>query len=79
MASSLISGLIASGHSPEYLWVSDINPDTLQALAQNLKVNTSASNDIVINEVDVVVFAVKPQTLSAVAKAPLPSFRKKTP
>ncbi len=69
MASSLISGLIASGHSPEYLWVSDINPDTLQALAQNLKVNTSASNDIVINEVDVVVFAVKPQTLSAVAKS----------
>jgi pyrroline-5-carboxylate reductase len=69
MASSLISGLIASGHSPEYLWVSDINPDTLQALAQNLKVNTSASNDTVINEVDVVVFAVKPQTLSAVAKS----------
>ena len=69
MASSLISGLIASGHSPEYLWVSDINPDTLQALAQNLKVNTSASNDTVIKEVDVVVLAVKPQTLSEVAKS----------
>ena len=69
MASSLISGLIASGHSPEYLWVSDINPDTLQALAQNHKVNTSASNDTIINEVDVVVFAVKPQTLNAVAKS----------
>jgi len=69
MASSLISGLIASGHSPEYLWVSDINPDTLKALALNLKVNTSASNDKVISEVDVVVLAVKPQTLSDVAKA----------
>jgi len=69
MASSLISGLIASGHSPEHLWVSDINPDTLKALAQNLKVNTSASNDKVISEVDVVVLAVKPQTLSDVAKA----------
>ena len=69
MASSLISGLIASGHSPEHLWVSDINPDTLHALAQNLKVNTSSSNDKVISEVDVVVLAVKPQTLSDVAKA----------
>jgi len=68
MASSLLSGLIASGHSPQHLWVSDINPDTLKALAQNLNVNTSASNDKVINEVDVVVLAVKPQTLSSVAK-----------
>jgi pyrroline-5-carboxylate reductase len=69
MASSLLSGLIASGHSPQHLWVSDINPDTLKALAQNLNVNTSTSNDTVINEVDVVVLAVKPQTLSFVAKS----------
>jgi pyrroline-5-carboxylate reductase len=68
MASSLISGLIASGHSPQHLWVSDINPDTLKALAENLNVNTSGSNDAVINEVDVVVLAVKPQILSSVAK-----------
>ncbi|MFA5919818.1 MAG: pyrroline-5-carboxylate reductase [Methylococcaceae bacterium] len=69
MASSLISGLIASGHSPQHLWVSDINPDTLKALAENLNINTSASNDAVINEVDVIVLAVKPQTLSSVAKS----------
>lgn len=68
MASSLISGLIASGHSPQHLWVSDINPDTLKALAKNLNVNTSASNDELINAVDVVVLAVKPQILSSVAK-----------
>ncbi len=69
MASSLISGLIASGHSPQHLWVSDINPDTLKALAENLNINTSASNDAVINEVDVIVLAVKPQTLSSVVKS----------
>jgi len=69
MASSLLSGLIASGHSPQHLWVSDINADTLKALAENLNVNTSTSNDTVINEVDVVVLAVKPQTLSSVAKS----------
>ena len=69
MASSLISGLIASGHSPQHLWVSDINPDALKALAENINVNTSTSNDTVINEVDVIVLAVKPQILSNVAKS----------
>jgi len=69
MASSLISGLIASGHAPEQLWVSDINPDTLTALKKQLNVNTSANNDDVINAVDVVVLAVKPQTLSTVARS----------
>ena len=69
MASSLISGLIASGHAPEQIWVSDINPDTLNNLAKQLNVNTSANNGDVINAVDVVVLAVKPQTLSAVAQS----------
>ena len=69
MASSLISGLIASGHAAEQIWVSDINPDTLNNLAAQLNVNTSANNDDVVNAVDVVVLAVKPQTLSAVAQS----------
>ncbi len=69
MASCLISGLLASGHSAQQIWVSDINPDTLKSLATNLNVNTSTSNDAVINEVDVVVLAVKPQILSSVAKS----------
>ena len=69
MASSLLSGLIASGHSPQHLWVSDINPETLTTLAKNLNVNTSACNDELINAVDVVVLAVKPQTLGSVAKS----------
>lgn len=69
MAASLISGLIASGHAPEQIWVSDINQDTLTALKHDLSVNTSANNEDVINAVDVVVLAVKPQTLSAVAQS----------
>ena len=79
MASSLISGLIASGHSPQHLWVSDINPDTLKALAENLNVNTSIRNDVIINEVDVVVLAVKPQTLSSVAKSAAALIQQKKP
>jgi pyrroline-5-carboxylate reductase len=68
MASSLMSGLIASGHPAEQLWVSDINADTLSNLAATLNVHTSMSNDEVINEVDVIVLAVKPQMLAEVAK-----------
>jgi pyrroline-5-carboxylate reductase len=68
MASSLISGLIASGHPAEQLWVSDVNPDTLSHLAATLNVHTSTNNDDVINAVDVIVLAVKPQVLAEVAK-----------
>lgn len=68
MASSLINGLIASGHSPSQIWVSDTNPDTLQSLADKLKVNTSVNNDELTKEVDVVVLAVKPQVLKIVAE-----------
>ena len=79
MASSLISGLIASGHSPQDLWVSDINQDALKVLAKNLNVNTSTNNDDIINAVDVVVLAVKPQILSTVAKNATASIQQKQP
>ncbi len=68
MASSLISGLCASGHAPEQIWVSDINPDALAVLAENLNVNTTHDNNQIVNAVDVVVLAVKPQVLKEVVK-----------
>lgn len=68
MASSFISGLIASGHSPQQIWVSDVNEATLKNLANNLKVNISVSNQAVIEEADVIVLAVKPQVLQEVAE-----------
>ncbi len=69
MASSLINGLIASGHSPQQIWVSDVNEEILQNLTSTLKINVSSDNEVVINEVDVIVFAVKPQVLQKVAQA----------
>ena len=68
MASSLLSGLIASGHSPSQLWVSDINEETLRSLSAELDVNISSSNEEIITQSDVVVFAVKPQVLGTVAQ-----------
>jgi len=79
MASSLISGLLASGHAPEQIWVSDVNPDTLANLKKQLNVNTTTNNDDVINAVDVVVLAVKPQTLGAVAQSAAALIQQKKP
>ncbi|MGZ5049576.1 MAG: pyrroline-5-carboxylate reductase [Methylobacter sp.] len=79
MASSLISGLIASGHDPEQIWVSDVNADALAALKEQLQVHTTADNDEVINAVDVVVLAVKPQIMAAVAQAAAPAIQRKNP
>ncbi|MDD2722700.1 MAG: pyrroline-5-carboxylate reductase [Methylovulum sp.] len=67
MATSLMSGLIASGHAPAAIWVSDINAEALVRLAATLGVNTVNSNDGLVEAVDVVVLAVKPQSLKEVA------------
>ncbi len=69
MASSLINGLIASGQAPSQLWASDTNQDTLHTLAEKLKINVSTDNNSLVNEVDVLVLAVKPQILRLVAEA----------
>jgi pyrroline-5-carboxylate reductase len=77
MASSLISGLIASGHAPVNIWVADINTDALAALSTHLGVNTSTSNTAVVDAVDVVVLAVKPQVLKEVARNVAGSIQQK--
>lgn len=77
MATSLMSGLIASGHSPQQLWVSDTTQSLLQAHREQLNVNISASNTTIVEEVDVVVLAVKPQILRDVAQEIAAGVRKK--
>ena len=76
MANSLISGLIASGHSAQQIWVSDSDQEKLSSLATNMHINTSATNDALIAEVDVVVLAVKPQLIAAVIKNSKATFDK---
>lgn len=79
MASSLINGLVASGHDPALIWVSDINPDIPAALTNALQVNTAQDNAEVVAAVDVVVLAVKPQTLKTVAENLAASIRIRQP
>jgi pyrroline-5-carboxylate reductase len=77
MAASLVNGLVASGHDPKQLWVSDINPETLDVLSANLNINVTQSNQEVINAVDVVVLAVKPQILAQIAKEIAPYIQQR--
>jgi pyrroline-5-carboxylate reductase len=79
MASSLISGLIASGHASQNIWVSDVNPDALKTLADSLRVNVSSSNEVIVNEADVIVLAVKPQIMGEVAQPIAAAIQKKSP
>jgi pyrroline-5-carboxylate reductase len=77
MATSLMSGLIASGHSPQQIWVSDTASSILQSHRDHLNVNVSTDNAKIVQEVDVVVLAVKPQVLRAVAAQIAPVIQQK--
>lgn len=77
MATSLMSGLIASGHSPQQIWVSDTAVETLQLHRDQRSVNICSDNSKVVEEVDVVVLAVKPQVLRDVALQIAPLVQKK--
>lgn len=77
MATSLMSGLIASGHSPQQIWVSDTTSSVLQSHRDHLNVNVSTDNATIVQEVDVVVLAVKPQILREVALQIAPAVRQK--
>ncbi len=74
MASSLMKGLIASGHAPELLWASDPNQEALQQLADQLTIHTCDNNIDLIHQVDVVVLAVKPQVMHTVLEPLVDAF-----
>ena len=79
MSTSLIKGLIASGHSSQKIWVSDIDQEQLHKIATELKINIAEKNEEVVNASDVVVFAVKPQILKAVCIQTATLIRQKKP
>jgi pyrroline-5-carboxylate reductase len=68
MASSLIGGLIADGFDSRRITVSDPDSDKLAQLAARFDVHTETDNNTAIDQAEVVVLAVKPQALEAVAR-----------
>jgi pyrroline-5-carboxylate reductase len=67
MARSLLGGLISSGVSSDYLFAADPNEDVRKALTNDFSIQTFAENQKLVDECDVIVFAVKPQALKEVA------------
>lgn len=69
MAASLIAGLVANGHRPEKLIVSDPNGNTLDMLASRYGITKAVSNGAAVEQARVVVLAVKPQVMSELAQS----------
>ncbi len=67
MARSLIGGLISSGIKNTQLFATDPNEEIRAALTKDFSIQTFADNQKLVDECDVVVFAVKPQILKTVA------------
>jgi len=63
MCEALVSGLINAGHHGSQITVSDVSVPRLKTLASAYKVNTTNDNIAAVKEADVIVLAVKPQTM----------------
>lgn len=68
MATSLIAGLIKSGHPAKKISVSDPTASKLKELKKKFKIHANTSNLKVAEEGDVLLFAVKPQQFKSVAE-----------
>ncbi len=68
MARSIIGGLVTDGCDVATIWVSDRDSAQLETLRQRIAVNVTTSNIALVEQVDVVVLAVKPQMLQVVAE-----------
>jgi pyrroline-5-carboxylate reductase len=67
MASSLIGGLIADGWNPATIRAADPDGQQLQRLATRFGITTSTDNREAAAQTDIIVLAVKPQMMKAVA------------
>jgi len=79
MARSLAGGLLNSGWSVEHLRLSDPDANQRRGAAQALGLKTFAANTELAAEADVLVLAVKPQALKAVAEEIATTVQKKRP
>ncbi len=66
MASSLIGGLLADNYPADRIWVAETRDDARNQLAERFAIRTSADAAEVAGQCDVVVLAVKPQSLAEV-------------
>ncbi|MCA9588324.1 MAG: pyrroline-5-carboxylate reductase [Myxococcales bacterium] len=70
MAGALVKGMVHAGVAPAgKIWVSDVKPERLSAIAQAHGVRTTGDNHALVAACDVIVIAVKPQVIHKVLDA----------
>lgn len=67
MGSSLIGGLIKTGHPSKKIWATAASEETLTILRENFKINTTTDNLKAVQAAEVIIFAVKPQAFGKIA------------
>jgi pyrroline-5-carboxylate reductase len=68
MASSLIAGLLADGYPAQHIWASDVDAEKLARLHARFGIHTATDNQVVVENSQILILAVKPQTMQAVAR-----------
>ena len=66
MGCSIIGGLISKGYSPHKIWVGDHGEKTCSRLQEKFEIHATINNIEVVNQVDILVLAVKPSSMKEV-------------
>ncbi len=76
---ALMTGLVKAGYDPTRLWATGRTDTHLKALRQKLGVQTSQDNIMAASKADILILAVKPQTLSDVLQTLHPTLQATQP
>ena len=79
MAYSLVGGLTSTGVQGQNIWVSDPNSEKTAQMVTHFSVNISNSNAQLVQSVDIVILAVKPQQLAMVCAEIAPHISQNKP
>ncbi len=79
MATSLVGGLVQDGMSPKAIHVADVNQEKLTHLQQTYGVHTFADNEQAVANAQVVILAVKPQSLREAVQSIAPQLQQLKP
>ena len=79
MASSLIGGLVSNGYPADKITVSDLSTEKLSYLSKTFGINITQDSSALTESVDVLVLAVKPQSMQVVAEGVSSAAKEKRP
>lgn len=75
MGTALIAGLLNTNHPPDTIWACDTSQEKLEALREQYPIHITQDNAEAVAKADIILFAIKPQIFSQVAKALAPILK----